>query len=490
MSNNAVRHSPYPKRNLEKQAGIHQDDPKPDSMASTNIQEIQAALGPMFESMKAELVATQQIAINELKEEFLIRIKDLTETVNQSAARISTLENQLMQLKNSKRASEPAKTNLNPPMAQSVQHPLPPAPVNSRPSVLGMMPWANVFKQGAKPASKPLQQTANSKNAVNKSSSPLVPVVNNELHASNDDGFQLVTRKQKKHEVQAGKLVSSKYPITEREIIISFTEPLKAAPTETTADTALEKINKTIVDHKDIHQPPFIRARFSVNNNLVITTSNNNCGLDYDAYLNIIVDAVKFLGPATARINERWSKFLIHGVPTHSSLESIRYDIETNYASLKLAQTPRWLAKPENRKNKLASTIVIALVGTVTLKQIGATRLLVRNRFCTIGEYVQYGPQTQCTKCQQYGHHTLRCQALNPTCAVCAEPHMTKSHPCKISTCKEGPSCTHPPIKCAACGDMHKASDPKCPTRVKLSQEFRFRRAYPTNADLNMEEQL
>lgn len=449
-------------------------------MPAASVSDIQAALGPLLDAMKTEIMASHSLGINNLHEGLLKKIIELTETVNQSAARITSLENQLAQLKNEQRKLADTATK------QTPKPVVPTFPAQQKATAIGLTQWSQMFQRQQPSAQTPALSPPDKKQGSTQ------PPPGQQLplpqKPSTQDGFQLVHRKKNKPKLE--KLVQAKYPLAEREIILSFANPLNVPPTEKNADIALEKINKIIVDHKDILQPPFTRARFTVNNNLVLTTGLNNCGMDYDSYLNIIVDAVRFLGHASARINEPWSKFLVHGVPTDSTLESIRYDIESNYPKLKLAQTPRWLAPAEKREGKIHSTIVVALLGSITVAQIGVSRLTVRNRPCKISEYVQFGPSTQCTKCQQYGHHTVYCQSKEPVCAVCAGPHTTKDHPCKILSCKAGPVCTHPPIKCAACGDPHKSNDPKCPTRVKLSQEFRWQRSQRLNAGINMETEL
>lgn len=480
----SIRVAPYNTRNTEKLQApskrLRSDTE--DEMPDNSIANIQAALGPLLDNLKVELVSTQTLAINKLNEGLLQKIVELTETVNQSTARITKLENQLAQLRNSQQNKpiQPAnKQTTNP-------SPLPTVGTqNAKPSTLGLIPWGTLFqnasgKQG-NPASLPVKPAPTTP-------APTTPVNHNTNLNSNTDGFTVVSHK--KIKTTTTKLVQAKYSAIEREVILSFTNPTTAPPSEKSADLALEKVNKVIIDHNDINLPPFVRARFSHNNNLVFTTGLNNCGLEYDPYLNILVDAVRFLGPASARINEKWSKFLLHGVPTCSSLEAMRSDIETCYPALKLAQTPRWLSTAENRANKDASTIVISLRGNISLKQIGTTRLIIRNRSCTLADYVQFGPSTQCSKCQQYGHHTLHCSSKTAICAVCADEHPTKDHPCKILTCKAGLTCTHPPIKCAVCGEAHKSNDPKCPVRTTLSQEFRLQRSQPAHSDTNMEQEL
>lgn len=477
----AIRVAPYSTRTSARTStpsNLPSAEP-PAEMPAATISDIQAALSPLLDSLKTEITTSHSVGINNLHEALLKKIVELTETVNQSAARITTLENQLAHLKNEQRRLADSSNK------QHTKPALPLIQTQSKPTAVGLSAWGQLFQQ-LQPAAVP--STAGNKPAEPHKSATKLP--QHELPAKPEvqDGFQLVSRKKQKKKVET--LVQAKYPLAEREIILSFTAPLNVPPTDTNADIALEKVNKVIVDHKDILQPPFTRARFTVNNNLVLTTGLNNCGMDYDSYLNILVDAVRFLGHASARVNERWSKFLVHGVPVDTSLETIRHDIESNYPSLKLAQTPRWLAPAAKRVDKTHSTIVIALLGSITLQRIGVSRLTIRNRPCRISEYVQFGASTQCTKCQLYGHHTLYCQSKESVCAVCAGLHTTKDHPCKIQSCKAGPLCTHPPIKCAACSDSHKANDPNCPTRVKLSQEFRLQRAQRLNAGTNMETEL
>jgi hypothetical protein len=99
--------------------------------------------------------------------------------------------------------------------------------------------------------------------------------------------------------------------------------------------------NSTLVDHKDIAHPPFLLSRITPSNALVLTTGFEWEAENYEPYLGIIMDALKDCEPVTARVNERWSKFLLHNVSTSAALEDIRTDFETNYPTLKLGMTPR-----------------------------------------------------------------------------------------------------------------------------------------------------
>jgi len=112
--------------------------------------------------------------------------------------------------------------------------------------------------------------------------------------------------------------------------------------------------------------------------------------------------------------------------------------------------------------------MIVIFIGEMMKKSLGATSLARFNHECTIAKYITFSPTTKCNKCQTYGHQTQRCTASNHTCAVCAQHHPTKDHPCEIANCRAGHSCNHPPIRYANCLQPHKASDRNCPTYVKI----------------------
>ena len=176
-------------------------------------------------------------------------------------------------------------------------------------------------------------------------------------------------------------------------------------------------------------------------------------------------------------IGKRFSQFLLHGVPTHLSLPDISNSIATNYPQLTQGQIPCWLTLADRREQKSTSMIVMTLTGSVKMADIRRHYLTICNRECQLNDYISYGRSTQCRNCQGYGYPAALCR--NPShCAVCAEAHETKDHPCTILTCKKGPACTHPPICCANCQTPHKASDPNCHERIKI-------RSFNNNTNMN-----
>jgi hypothetical protein len=257
------------------------------------------------------------------------------------------------------------------------------------------------------------------------------------------------------------------YPTADRLVIFNLT----AAPNDRkeAADRALQVINSTITNHTDITHPPFILAHITATtNNLVFTVAPQHMGASYEPYLAIFEDALHEFPIASSRISQRWTRFILHGIPTTATPENVRTEIETTYPTLRMGQTPRWLTSPERRQGKEASSMVITLIGEMTKKSLGANNLAVFNRECNLAEYISFGPSTQCNKCQLFGHPTQRCTAAGHTCAVCAQNHPTREHPCAIESCKAGHFCKHPPIRCANCHQPHKANDRNCPTYAKV----------------------
>jgi hypothetical protein len=289
----------------------------------------------------------------------------------------------------------------------------------------------------------------------------------------------------------APKLIPTIYPQAEREVTCHFESENPADITtmdtdrpypmrQAEADAALRRVNAALVDNKDINLPPFIRARVTTRGSIILATSNTQNNIIYEDYSSIIADALSYHGKCErVDIGKRFSQFLLHGVPTHLPITDISHSITTNYPQLVQAQTPRWLTPADRRVHKANSTIVMTLTGDIKKADIGRRYITVCNRECQLEDYISYGRSTQCRNCQGYGHPAALCKNAS-RCAVCAEPHETKDHPCNLPICKKGPACTHPPISCANCGTPHKASDPNCPERIKL-RTFRIMTKNTTN---------
>jgi hypothetical protein len=201
-------------------------------------------------------------------------------------------------------------------------------------------------------------------------------------------------------------------------VIITLRE--KVTDNATITDQALQAINKVIKESTDITQPPFTLAHITSNNRLVLTTNPTTKASDYTPYLQIIANITQQLKPTKTRINECWTKFLLHNVPTNANLPPVRTEIEDTYPSLRLGQDPCWLVPTERHANKTASTLVIFLINSVDYKHLGTSQLAICKRMCQVNEYFSWHPTSQCNNCQEYGHHPKLCKANQPCCAVCA----------------------------------------------------------------------
>jgi hypothetical protein len=303
----------------------------------------------------------------------------------------------------------------------------------------------------------------------------------------NDKLFTTVSRKKKKPAPPP--LIPKSLPCIEPEIIIPTDTIFPPAELKKWADYALNRFNWLIHNTAEITQPPFALARINSHNKIVLTTNPTIPASTYTPYMPMLLNEMKSLKPTTGNTNSRWTKFLVHNIPTDTTTAKLKILLEANYPTLQLMQEPRWLIPSERRLNKAASTVVISLQGTLDLKRLGINTLVLCNHKCRVTEYFSWTPTSRCHNCQGYGHHTKLCKEETPTCAVCAQQHNTKDHLCLIPTCRAGKSCNHPPLKCAACGASHKATDLLCPIRVKHLPASQNKAPTPEQ-DEPMEQQL
>jgi len=127
-------------------------------------------------------------------------------------------------------------------------------------------------------------------------------------------------------------------------------------------------------------------------------------------------------------------QMVVHGVPTSLPLESLQQELTTYNPGLVMASTPRWLTKPEQRKDKKASSVVIVLSGNKAQDVASRPRLFAFSATLRAERKLRFGPTTQCAKCQKFGHYTNKCNNP-PACRWCSSPHLTGAHSCPTSTC-------------------------------------------------------
>jgi hypothetical protein len=213
-----------------------------------------------------------------------------------------------------------------------------------------------------------------------------------------DKPFTTITRKNKKPAPIT--IIPKALPRIEREVIITCKTPIKDDEYRKQLEAyALSRFNHTIRTSADINLLPFILARINSNNKLVLTTTLTTPATAYKPYLPMLAAEIKALKPTDPRINGRWSKFLVHNVPTNADLPLVKAEIESMYPSLHLAQDPRWLVPTECRLNKYSYTLVVSLIGAIDLKHLGTTSLAICNRMCCINAYFSWTPTSQCNHC-------------------------------------------------------------------------------------------
>ena len=129
-----------------------------------------------------------------------------------------------------------------------------------------------------------------------------------------------------------------------------------------------------------------------------------------------------------------------------------------------------WLTKHENRINKSYSSIKISLSSKNELKNAIEKDMIIAGTNCKTVEFVSTKPETQCNKCQKFGHTTNTCNAL-AKCQFCANMHNTHNHKCDM--CESNQICPHIELKCANCDKKHHAKDASCEVYLALKSNAR-----------------
>jgi hypothetical protein len=147
------------------------------------------------------------------------------------------------------------------------------------------------------------------------------------------------------------------YPPAERRIVVQLAEASNDA--QKAADTALRTVNRALVVHPDVTVPPLYTAYVSRTNALVFTAGPRNRGCEYQPFLGIIRNALAEIPTLSAHVSQRWTRYVLNGIPTATTLEDAQEEIEMLDPAAKLAKAPRWLTTAENRQEKAASSKVI-----------------------------------------------------------------------------------------------------------------------------------
>lgn len=172
------------------------------------------------------------------------------------------------------------------------------------------------------------------------------------------------------------------------------------------------------------------------------------------------------------QFDEEWIKLIVHKVPTkpfqsEEGLDFLKEDIE-NYNNLKLLRTPIWLSQEEARVQKNHSSIIIHISDPKLVDILIKKKIYIAGEPCNIEKFIP--KNTQCDKCQKYGHTKFRCKN-NFICAICAGSHDSDAHFCV--NCHTKKPCEHIAIKCANCGLSHMANNQNCVEWQKVNQKLR-----------------
>ncbi|KAH0610171.1 uncharacterized protein H6S33_011698 [Morchella sextelata] len=275
--------------------------------------------------------------------------------------------------------------------------------------------------------------------------------------------FHVVERRKKPAKPKADPLFKPEYTKINREIIVETTASSDVNPSE------IRTLVNARIQDESCH---FISARRTAKDNFVLETKFITPATKAMEYAKEIEEALLTLQVPVANIraNSKWSKFLLHGIPTTigEGIEAgqlVASEIRSNYGeNFQLAKVPRWISRAEIRMEKTHSSMVIALPAQITMETLGIKFLSLFNRSCHIEAFLPTFPDTQCAKCLEYVHRHEKCKNSGKY-GHCAGDHSTSFHPC--NEYQGGYKCTHTPIRCLNCKGIHKASDPACPERVK-----------------------
>jgi hypothetical protein len=241
----------------------------------------------------------------------------------------------------------------------------------------------------------------------------------------------------------------------------------KNAPRSNTLEVR-NTVNKSLARCNAPARVVVTSATYNSVGTLILTTREDCTNGDVLKHKDEIFKDLKKIDSAiqAPKKDEKWAKVIVHGVPTGAvddgaaGMNDLKQEIEQMNPSIKLVTTPRWLTKPEQRKDKGFSSVVIAVQSHKEAEPILKKSLWLFNRQLKTARYLAVKPTDQCGKCQGFGHHAIRCVEA-AKCQICAAKHETRLHVC--NTCqKRGKPCSHGELKCANCGEKHKANDPTC----------------------------
>ncbi|KAI5785496.1 hypothetical protein FPQ18DRAFT_394676 [Pyronema domesticum] len=147
---------------------------------------------------------------------------------------------------------------------------------------------------------------------------------------------------------------------------------------DTAPPTGLALKAASAPDHMSV-----VTVRKNMSGNIMLTMSPATTTTDITAHLPLIHEAALSIHSTlqAPRVNEKWHKVAVHGVPTDAfpdspeGMELLQCEIERNHP-VKLAQPPRYISHPDKRVGKAASSVMIALKTAEDAQMLKRTKVV------------------------------------------------------------------------------------------------------------------
>jgi hypothetical protein len=159
-------------------------------------------------------------------------------------------------------------------------------------------------------------------------------------------------------------------------------------------------------------------------------------------------------------------QMVLHGIPTTFDFGDLQTELTSDNPGLVMAVPQRCLTKPEQRKEKRASSLVISLLGKRAKDVTSRPHHLAFSTTLRAERKLRFSPSTKCARCRRFGHHTTRWQ-YRACCRWCTGLHSTGAHSCTTKTCSANSRpCTHTLTRSALCAGPHKSHFTDYPSRL------------------------
>jgi hypothetical protein len=226
--------------------------------------------------------------------------------------------------------------------------------------------------------------------------------------------------------------------------------------------------------------------RQATSGNLIVTMTDGTTESELTEKLGTIHTATRQVNTSIAapRLNERWYKLAVHGIPTSQYPDSpdgmrlLQEEIERSNGPVTLAEPPRYMTTAEKRVGKEASSVVIAVRTAEELALLKRKRVMVLFEPRRVTEYHSARRTDQCRRCLLFGHHYTNCTGpQGPTCGICGQNHPTDDHACNDCPQSKGKRCEHTRYHCKNCADAnlpdldHPGFSKQCPVRIRIFKE-------------------